>query len=131
MPHHIVLFDGYCNYCSRMARWIMRYDRRDRFRLAASQSAAGKRVLEKHGILGTEEDSLILLEGAEVYLHSTAALRICRGLGGPLRVLYLLAVLPRFIRDPVYRLVARNRFRWFGRRKECFIPDRSQQHKFL
>lgn len=84
-----------------------------------------------HGLDETAMDSFVLVEGSRAWRESDAALRVCRGLGGPWKLLALLLVLPRFLRDPLYRLVARNRIRWFGRSDRCLVPSPELRSRFL
>lgn len=120
----VVLFDGACVLCCASARLLMRLDRRACFKLGTIQSPAGQQVLRQLGMLPDDPESFVLLEGAQAYTHSTACIRILWRLSLPLKVLALLLwLLPRPLRDGLYRLVARNRFRWFGRRDHCFVPS--------
>jgi predicted DCC family thiol-disulfide oxidoreductase YuxK len=113
----VVLFDGACNLCNGAVRFVTRHDRAGRFDFAALQSEPGARLLRERrpGVAVGDPETLVLIEGARVYTHSDAALRIARGLDGAWPLLGLLALVPRFIRDAAYRFVARRRHRWFGR----------------
>jgi predicted DCC family thiol-disulfide oxidoreductase YuxK len=126
----VVLFDGYCNLCSRSVAFILRRERSDVFRFASLQSEYAQGLLERMGIGDEAPDSVILVEGDRWYTRSTAALRITRKLRRLWPLVYGLVIIPRFIRDPLYDWIARNRFRWFGRRQTCFVPHRSVRHKF-
>jgi predicted DCC family thiol-disulfide oxidoreductase YuxK len=106
--HPLIYYDGYCNLCSRVVQWVVRNDRKKHFRF---------RPLE-----AKEEETVILEAGGKRYERSSAAIRIAMGLRFPWPVLGILLACPRFLRDPVYRWVARNRTRWFGRRQDCFLP---------
>jgi predicted DCC family thiol-disulfide oxidoreductase YuxK len=127
----IILFDGVCNVCDASVNWIIRRDRRGRFRFAALQSPAGERLQREHGLDPTVLDTMIFLEGGRVYSRSTAALRIVRGLGFPYSLAYPLVVFPRPIRDLVYDAFARRRYGWFGRKDECMIPSAEVRERFL
>lgn len=101
--------------------------------LASLQSDAGRALLRalEQPIPEGEPDTIVLIERGSVYTRSDAALRIARGLRGPVRLLALLRLVPRRIRDALYRFVARNRFRWFGRRDQCWVPTPALQSRFL
>lgn len=131
--HGVVLFDGVCNLCNGTVQFILDRDRAKHFQFAALQSEAGARVLAAHGrgpVTG-DPDSVILVEGGALYEHSDAALRVARRLGGVWSLLYALVVVPRFVRDAVYRFIARNRYRWFGRTETCRIPTPELRARFL
>ncbi|WP_420449600.1 thiol-disulfide oxidoreductase DCC family protein [Candidatus Palauibacter sp.] len=131
----IVLFDGVCNLCAGAVRFIIRRDRRGRFRFAALQSDVGRRILTAARVetLGPGEPprSLILFAGGKVYRSSTAALLILAGLGRAWPFVATLLVIPAPLRNFVYRFVARNRYRWFGRKTACEIPPTDDGWRFL
>lgn len=128
-----MLFDGVCNLCNGTVRFILERDPHGRFRFAAQQSEAGQALLRKHGLLerGGLADSVVVLEGGRAYLESDAALHILRRLGGVWRLAYALRVVPKPLRDGVYRLVARHRYRIFGRREQCMVPTPELRRRFL
>jgi predicted DCC family thiol-disulfide oxidoreductase YuxK len=125
----IILFDGVCNFCNGSVKFIIEHDRRDYFRFAPLQSNIGQKYAEKFDL--SDIDSIILIEGEKAWTHSTAALKIARNLGGIWSVLYLLIIVPRFIRDFFYRLFAKNRYRLFGKTDQCLIPTPEIRQKFL
>jgi predicted DCC family thiol-disulfide oxidoreductase YuxK len=129
----VVLYDGLCGLCSRAVRFIARHDGRGRFRFAALQSEVGRALLEgAAGVPALLPDSVILVEaGGTVRVESDAALWIAASLDGPVRHLARLRVVPRPLRDAVYRLVARTRYRIFGRHDECEIPAPWLRERFL
>lgn len=118
----LILYDGYCNLCSRAIQFIIRNDRKGIFRFLALSSEEAK---EKHPLFSGEEEpqSVVLIMGSKVYTHSTAALKIARHLQFPVNLMYALVIVPSWLRDPVYRWIAKKRYRWFGKRKQCFIPE--------
>jgi predicted DCC family thiol-disulfide oxidoreductase YuxK len=127
----IVLFDGVCNLCHAAVRFILARDREARFRFASLESETG-RDLTTEGIReGTSADSMILVEGGLTYARSEAAIRIAARLSLPWRALGVLRVVPRPVRDGAYDLVARNRYRWFGRKDFCPVPDEDIRDRFL
>lgn len=127
----VILFDGECNLCDWSVRFVVRHDPRGRFRLAALQSPAGRRLLAERGVDPRGIDSVVLIEGERWYARSDAALRIARGLAGPWPLLSALRIVPRPLRDWAYDVVARNRFRWFGRRDACLLPTPALRERFL
>ena len=129
--HPIVLFDGVCNLCSGAVQFIIRRDPAGRFRFASLQSPLGEELLARFGIDRGVTDSVILVEGDRWYKESDAALRIARGLGGPWKALGIFRLIPRPLRDAAYRLIARNRYRWFGKRETCWLPTPELRGRFL
>mgnify|MGYP000090574740 CR=1 FL=1 len=129
--HAIVLFDGYCNFCSRSVRFIHQRDHHDYFRFAGLESEKGQKVLKKYVEEPGAFNSVILIENEKLYTKSTAALKIAKKLSGLWPVLYLFIVIPKSIRDGVYRLIARNRYKWFGKKETCFMPDENLKKRFL
>ncbi len=129
--HPVVVFDGDCVLCSANARFILRHDRQQRFRLATMQSEAGAALMARFGIDPLDPETFILVEGERVRRNSDAALAIAEGLGWPWKALGALRIVPRAFRDSVYRLVARNRYRWFGRRERCFVPAPEHANRIL
>ena len=88
-------------------------------------------MLAKNGIRQDEFNSFILVEGEKIFTRSTAALRVFRLLGGSWKILYVLIIVPRFLRDPVYNWIARNRYKWYGKRDECMVPTAELRDRFL
>lgn len=131
MSNAIVLFDGVCNLCNASVDFILRHDRSGHFRFASLQSDAGRRLTREHGLDPERHDTVVLVEDGKAYLRSTAALRVARRLDGPYRVAYALIVVPRPVRDFVYDRIARNRYRWFGKRDTCRAPTVEERTRFL
>lgn len=129
-PGPIILFDGVCNLCSASVQFIIRNDKKGLFRFASLQSESGKHLLEQFGLKG-DMGSVVLLENRKVYQYSTAALRIARRLDGGWPLLYGLMIVPPFIRNGVYRFIAKNRYRWFGQKQACWVPAPALQSRFL
>jgi len=126
-----VLFDGACHFCDGTVSFIIDHDPQANFRFAALQSPAARRLLERCLPSARGCDSLVLVEREKCYTRSTAALRIARRLRSPWFLLYGLIIVPRPIRDALYDWLARNRYRWFGKRDECLVPDAAVQQRFL
>ena len=128
---HLILFDGVCNFCSGWVQFILRRDPGKRFRFAALQSAAGRKVLSQMGLPPEQWTTIILVEGEKRYFRSTAALQIARRLGGLWPALFVFILLPPPLRDFLYEIVAKNRYRWFGKRDACFVPSQEVRDRFL
>ena len=128
----IVLFDGVCNLCNNAVQFVIRRDKKDRFRFAALQSEAGLRLVQERGIDTSQVDSIILIEPrVAYYTKSEAALRIARSLGGLWPAMWVFMGIPPGLRDLVYDWVARNRYRIFGKRQACMVPTPELKNKFL
>ncbi len=130
----VILFDGVCNLCSATVLWVIKRDTRSRFRFASLQSDAARRELARTpsgAELGGLPDSLVLIDRDGIHIRSAAAIRIARGLGFPYSLLGLGMLFPRMLRDAAYDLVARNRYRWFGRRDRCMVPSPELAMYFL
>lgn len=131
MPDPIVLFDGVCKFCHGSVNFIIDHDPRARIRFAALQSEPGQGLLRKFGLNTTDFDTLILVEGENYSTRSTAALRVAWYLPPPWRFLSAMLLMPAFLRDPLYNLLAKNRFRWFGQLDACRMPTPEIQARFL
>ena len=127
----IMLFDGHCVMCSASARFLLRRDRRGLFRLAPAQSPLGQALYRHYGLEATHFETNLLLEGGVAYVKSESSIRAAAHLGWPWSMARLLRLLPLRWRDALYELVARNRFRLFGRREVCFRPEPDQGARFL
>jgi predicted DCC family thiol-disulfide oxidoreductase YuxK len=132
MSGPILFFDGVCNLCNGAVQFVIRRDRRGLIRFASLQSEAGQAaaaaVLERYGQV---PDALIFLDGSEYFIESDAALRVARYLDGGWNTLAWLRIFPRFLRDAVYRMVARYRYRWFGRQDACMLPTPALKARFV
>jgi predicted DCC family thiol-disulfide oxidoreductase YuxK len=129
--HNIVLFDGVCNLCNGAILFLIKRDKNDRFRFAPLESEIGKELLLKHQIDPSKIDSIVLVSGNTAFTKATAAMYISRHLGGLWPLLYSLIIIPKFITDAVYDFIARNRYRWFGKKESCMIPTPELKSKFL
>jgi len=127
----VVLFDGICNFCSGSVLSIIKRDPKGYFRFSAIQTESGESIMKKYNIHSDKADSIILIENNMVYYRSSAALRIARKLKGGWKLFYGAMIIPPFIRNFFYDLVARNRYRWFGKRDHCFIPDQNIRERFI
>lgn len=127
----IIVFDALCLLCSANARFILKHDRRGRFRLASMQGEAGAALYRRFGIDPADPETLILVQGGRALRDSDAALAIWSGLGWPWRAAAVARIVPARLRDPLYRWVARNRYRLFGRRETCWLPGPEFADRFL
>ena len=127
----ILLFDGHCNLCNAWVQFIVKRDASGTIRFASLQSGAGRRLLEEHKIDENYIESLVFFEEEKYSVSSSAALRTLSYLDGWQKHLIFLAVVPRSLRDLVYRFIARNRYKWFGRREQCMIPTTELSKRFL
>jgi len=129
--HPILLFDGVCNLCNASVNFVIRRDPAKRFRFASLQSPAGQELLKKFGLETEKFDTVVLVEGNRHYARSDAALEVARRMRGFWKLLYVFKIIPRLIRDPLYNWVARNRYRWFGKKDQCMLPAPELKERFL
>ena len=127
----VILFDGVCNLCGASVNYVIDHDPADYFRFASLQSETGMQLAAEHGIDATKLSSMVLIEAGKAYTRSTAALRACRRLKGPARLLWPLILLPAFLRDPFYRFVVNRRYKWFGKKDACRLPTPEDRSRFL
>ncbi|KAB8315362.1 thiol-disulfide oxidoreductase DCC family protein [Tolypothrix campylonemoides VB511288] len=127
----VIVFDGVCVLCNGWVRFLLRHDRRGRYRFAAMQGATGRELLARHGLDADDPVSFLLVDGGRAHTDTDAIRRVLAGLGGPWRCAGLVALVPRRLRDGAYRAIARNRYRWFGRRDACVLPAPGQAARFL
>lgn len=131
-PRAVIVFDGHCNLCCFTVRFVAPRDPDGRFAFLPAQSALGRETLIAAGENPDDPNTFLLIDQGRVHTLSDAALRIGRGLTQPWRFLAALAqIVPRPLRDGVYRLVAKNRIRWFGARDMCFVPTPELKARFL
>jgi predicted DCC family thiol-disulfide oxidoreductase YuxK len=130
MIEPIILFDGYCLLCNAAVRTVIRNDPKGRFKLATLQSDAGRALLNKYDFRDNS-DSVILIEEQRLFIESEAALRIARNLKCYWPLYWLMVWWPRRLRNAMYRIVARNRYRWFGRQDFCMVPDQDISSRFI
>ena len=127
----IILFDGFCNFCNRTVNIILKYDQDGHFQFAASQSNAGINLLDQFNLNQKASASVILIDNEKVYTKTDAVIQIAICLKGWPRLFMWLKLIPKPIRDFAYDLIAKNRYRLFGKRQTCSIPDGSIRHRFL
>lgn len=125
----VILFDGQCNFCNFWVNFIIKHDKKGYFKFAPLQSERANELIFAPTL--PEYNSVILIEKGKIYALSNASLRIARRLDGLWKCLYIFIIIPPFIRNWVYRLIAKNRYLFFGKRDECMIPDKKVLDRFL
>ena len=134
LPKHkkLLLFDGVCNLCNASVQYIIKHDTKDVFLFAPLQSEVGKQLIEAYNIDTKKTDSIILYAPEKgIDYKSTAALKIAKHLGFPRNLMVLFFIVPAFIRNWVYDYIAKNRYRWYGKKESCMIPTPELKNKFL
>ena len=129
--HSIILFDGVCNLCNGAVNFVIKRDPGNVFKFTPLQEKQGVLLLKKHAIDAQELDSIVLVENKNVYTKSSAALRIARKMSNLWPLFFVLLIIPSFIRDGVYDFIAKNRYKWFGKKEQCMIPTPGLREKFL
>ncbi|MGN1400349.1 MAG: thiol-disulfide oxidoreductase DCC family protein [Bacillus sp. (in: firmicutes)] len=131
MDHGIILFDGECNFCSKTVQFILKRDRSAFFQFSSLQGSTGQALLQKNQ-LPNDLQSIVYIEDSKVYTESDAALRISRHLDGWWwKAASIFRLLPRPLRDPVYRFIARNRYKWWGKAESCRLPNPEERERFI
>ena len=128
---NIILFDGVCNFCNSIVNFIIRQDRKKVFLFASIQSETGQAILKKFDRETKAMDSFILYENGKIYERSTAGLRLYNKLPWWWKWTQVFWIVPRFLRDAVYNLISRNRYKWFGKKDECMVPSPGLRERFL
>lgn len=127
----IILFDGVCNLCNSSVNFIIDHDTKNEFRFTSLQSDTGIELLKKFNLIDKNIDSVILIENDKAYVKSDAALKIAKTLGGYYKLIYVFIILPAFFRNFFYDIIAKNRYKWFGKKDSCRIPTPELRSKFL
>ncbi|WP_291720844.1 thiol-disulfide oxidoreductase DCC family protein [Bernardetia sp.] len=127
----IILFDGVCNLCNGAINFVIDKDKNNNFHFASLQSEFGQALLAHFGRDTADFDSMIVYENGKIRTKSTAALRIAAGLSGGWKFFSVFKIIPTVIRNAVYNLIARNRYKWFGQKNECRIPTPELKAKFV
>ncbi|WP_264523966.1 thiol-disulfide oxidoreductase DCC family protein [Flavobacterium sp. N502536] len=128
----IILFDGVCNLCNGAVQFIIKHDKKDNFRFVALQSELGIEICQYIGVDPNKIDSIILYDpGVAYYLKSSAAIEIADNLGGIYSLLSVFKILPEKLRNYLYDYVAKNRYKWYGKKESCMIPTVELKAKFL
>jgi len=128
--HPVILFDGVCNLCNASVQKVIQYDPKRKFRFASLQGSFGQEVLQQFHLSGTDFNTFILLKDGQIYTKSTAALKVAKEMSGLWSFLYAFIIVPPFIRNFFYDLVAKNRYKWFGKQDACWLPTPDLQQLF-
>ncbi len=131
LTHSIILFDGVCNLCNEAVNFVIKRDTGNVFKFTPLQEKQGVLLLKMHAVDTQKLDSIVLIENEKVYVKSSAALRIARKMSNLWPLFFVLLIIPSFIRDGVYDFIAKNRYKWFGKKEQCMIPTPGLREKFL
>ncbi|MFC2101719.1 thiol-disulfide oxidoreductase DCC family protein [Bacteroidota bacterium] len=131
IPDRLIIFDGVCNLCNGTVQFIIKRDREKRFRFVPLQSLMGEEILSGLGLSATDLSTVVYVRNGIPYVKSTAVLRILKDLGWRWNLIYGLIVIPKCIRNGIYDIVARKRYRWFGRQESCMVPSEEILDRFL
>ena len=126
----VILFDGVCNLCSGSVQFILKRDKEKKFLFASLQSAYGQKLLQQFNLPADNFNSFILNQDGEIFIKSTGALKMFSQLKnwGWVKIFW---IIPKFLRDSVYNLIAKNRYKWFGKKEECWLPTPDLKARFL
>ena len=127
----IIFFDGVCNLCNASVQFIIKRDKEQRFLFSSLQSKKAQKLLPSEFVELNNYQSLILKKGEDIKTKSSAALTISKHLSGFWPALYFFMIIPKFLRDFVYDIIASNRYQWFGRKDECMIPSTELRARFI
>jgi predicted DCC family thiol-disulfide oxidoreductase YuxK len=130
-PDNLILFDGVCNLCSASVQFVIRHDPAGKFRFAAIQSQVGREIFQSHGLDPADLQTFVFITSGRIFLRSDAAIEVVSRFGGAWRFLRVFQFVPRIVRDSIYSIIARNRYRWFGRKEVCMIPTPEIKERFL
>jgi predicted DCC family thiol-disulfide oxidoreductase YuxK len=127
----IVLFDGVCNFCNYWVNFAIKHDQEKKLLFSPLQGETANKLLPEFDINPNDLRSVIFIDNGKVYTQSSAAIRICKHLNGGWKLFYGLIIIPKFIRDFIYNIIARNRYRWFGKKESCMVPTPELKERFL
>jgi len=131
MQEGLVLFDGVCNFCNYWVQFALKRNKKKSLKFGSLQGNTAKEILPGFGINPNQLSSVFLIEKNKIYNESTAALHICKHLDGPWKLVYIFILIPAFLRDPIYKLIARYRYKWFGKKEACMIPTPQHRARFV
>ncbi|WP_316738108.1 thiol-disulfide oxidoreductase DCC family protein [Pedobacter aquatilis] len=126
----VIFFDGVCNLCNASVQFVIEHDKENYFKYSALQGNFAKEILPKFNINPSHLNSILLVENGKLYTKSSAALRVAKKLNGFLPLLYVFIIVPKFIRDWVYDIIAKNRYKWWGKQESCWVPTPELKSKF-
>ena len=128
---HLILFDGICNLCNASIQYVIKHDKKDVFRFTPIQSEVGRKVIKDFQINTKKTDSIILYSKKRISYKSSAVLKIAMVLGLPISIFGVFWIVPPFIRNWVYDYIAKNRYKWYGKRESCMVPTQETESKFI
>ena len=131
MNQTVLLFDGVCNLCNGLVKFVIKQDKSEKIKFASLQSDYGQKISDLYHLPKEDFKTLVLIEGDNYYLRSTAALKLFKTLGGFWKVFYVFIIVPVPIRDFVYNIVSKNRYKVFGKKETCMVPDKNLQNRFM
>jgi predicted DCC family thiol-disulfide oxidoreductase YuxK len=131
MTSSLVFFDGVCNLCNNTVQFLLKIDKHQRLQFGSLQGETVKKILPAYNISPDKLKSIIFIHNNKAYTESSAVLEIFRLIGGLWTLLYVFKIIPAFLRNGIYRLIARYRYQWFGKKDQCMIPSPSLQSRFL
>jgi predicted DCC family thiol-disulfide oxidoreductase YuxK len=129
--HPVIFFDGVCNLCVGSVQFIIKHDRKKIFRFASLQGELGKNILLEANLNENDLSTFILWKDEKMYTKSAAALEVVKHLSGAWKLLYGLIILPSFLRDYFYTIISKHRYKWFGKKKECWMPTDEMKYLFM
>jgi len=130
IPDNLILFDGVCNLCSALVQFVIRHDPAAKFHFAAIQSQVGREIFESHGLDPTDLQTFVFIADGRMFLRSDAAIEVVARFTGAWRIFRIFLFVPRVVRDSIYSTIARNRYRWFGRKEVCMMPTPEIKARF-
>jgi predicted DCC family thiol-disulfide oxidoreductase YuxK len=131
IPDNLILFDGVCNLCNASVQFVIRHDSEGKFRFAAIQSEIGRETFQSNGLDAADLQTFVLIADGRVFLRSDAAIEVLSRLGGLWKAFAIFRFVPRSARNSIYSFIARNRYRWFGRKDACMVPTPEIRERFL
>lgn len=129
--HPVVLFDGVCNLCNGFVQFCIERDKKGKLKFASLQSGVGQELLAQFGLKGAPLSTVVLIEGNQYYTKSSAGLRVLKHFGGFWQLFYGLMIFPKPLRNWVYDYIAKNRYKWFGKKESCWMPTPELENRFL
>lgn len=127
----IILFDGVCNFCNYWVNFAIKRDRKKKLKFTTLQGETAKQLLLKFHINPISINSVVFIDKDKAYTQSSAAIRICKYLNGGWKLFYGFMIFPKFIRDFFYNIIARNRYKWYGKKESCMVPTPEVKERFL
>lgn len=127
----VVFFDGVCNLCNSTVQFIIRHDRNRIFLFCSLQSKKTEEIFNKLNFNFSKPETIILLDRNKLYSGSTAILKILRKMNCPYQIFFILIIIPKPFREIVYRYIAKRRYKWFGKRENCMLPDDELKNRFI